>query len=109
VFNEFWQVRDENKDTPVNEVMFQFYLRVDEANLRFRADNKEGWKTDRGKSFILYGEPDEIERQKHQVDSPPYEIWIYLRLNQKLTFVDRSKNHNYKLVSIEEIKADSDE
>ena len=88
----------------MNEIMYQFYLRVDQAQLLFRAENKQGWETDRGKSLILYGEPDKIERQKHTVHSVPHEIWFYKRLNQKLTFVDTNRDNKFKLVSIEDIE-----
>ena len=39
--------------------------------------SKIGWKTDRGRIFILYGEPSEIERFPNQMDTKPYEIWHY--------------------------------
>ena len=108
-FRAYWRKRDENPVTPLNEVMNQFYLRVDRANLMYQLENKDGWKTDRGKSFILYGEPDKIERQKNPVNTVPFEIWIYNRLNQKLTFVDARRDNRFKLVSIEEIKDTKDE
>ena len=39
--------------------------------------SKVGWKTDRGRVYVLYGEPSEIEKFPNQMDQKPYEIWHY--------------------------------
>jgi len=57
----FWARRDPEPDTLVNEYRQQFWERVREAKDLFYDGAKPGWKTDRGKIYILYGPPTKIE------------------------------------------------
>lgn len=57
----FWSRRDPNPDTLVNEYRQLFWERVKYANETFLDSAKPGWKTDRGKIYILYGAPTRIE------------------------------------------------
>jgi GWxTD domain-containing protein len=56
----FWQRRDPTPDTPENEYKEEHYQRMAYANEHFAA-GIPGWKTDRGRIYIMYGKPDEIE------------------------------------------------
>lgn len=56
----FWLRRDPTPDTPENEYKDEHYRRIQYANERFGA-GIPGWKTDRGRIYILHGPPDEIE------------------------------------------------
>src|SRR4051812_26081316 len=56
----FWQRRDPTPDTVENEFKEEHYRRMAYANEHFPA-GIPGWKTDRGKMYIMYGPPDEIE------------------------------------------------
>ena len=56
----FWQRRDPTPDTVENEFKEEHYRRMAYANEHFAA-GIPGWKTDRGKMYIMYGPPDEIE------------------------------------------------
>jgi GWxTD domain-containing protein len=58
----FWQRRDPDPRTPENEMRLVFWARVTEAGRRFSDSVYPGWKTDRGKIFILLGPPDDVER-----------------------------------------------
>lgn len=58
---QFWQRRDPTPDTPENEYREEHYRRIAEANEKFPA-GIPGWKTDRGRIYIIWGPPDEIER-----------------------------------------------
>ncbi len=62
---EFWQRRDPSANTFENEYRRLYWQRVVEANRRFRDSTTPGWKTDRGKIFILLGEPEEIIVDEH--------------------------------------------
>ncbi len=86
LFN-FWKARDNDPGTPVNETKRDYFSRVDKANLQFGTMQKKGWKTDRGRVFITYGEPSEIERYPNQVDTKPYEIWQYNQLEGGVIFI----------------------
>jgi GWxTD domain-containing protein len=56
----FWQRRDPTPDTEENEYKEEHYQRIAYANEHFAA-GMPGWKTDRGRIYIMYGKPDEIE------------------------------------------------
>jgi GWxTD domain-containing protein len=56
----FWQRRDPTPDTIENEFKEEHYARIAYANEHFAA-GIPGWKTDRGRMYIMYGKPDEIE------------------------------------------------
>lgn len=68
-FDAFWAQRTNSKKEAAN-LIESYYSRVEEAN-RFFTGHKEGWKTDRGMLYIVYGPPLEVNRY---VDT---EIWYY--------------------------------
>jgi GWxTD domain-containing protein len=57
----FWRRRDPTPDTLTNEYRQLFWERVQQANASFLDSTKPGWMTDRGKIWILYGPPTDIE------------------------------------------------
>jgi GWxTD domain-containing protein len=56
----FWRRRDPTPDTEENEYKEEHYQRIAYANEHFAA-GVPGWKTDRGRIYIVYGKPDEID------------------------------------------------
>ena len=56
----FWQRRDPTPDTEENEYKEEHYQRIAYANEHFAA-GVPGWRTDRGRIYIVFGKPDEIE------------------------------------------------
>ncbi len=97
LFNAFWAKVDPTPDTPENELMLEYYSRIEFANQNF-SSYFPGWKSDMGRVYIKYGPPDFIERQPFSMDSQPYEIWEYYQHNIRLIFVDTSGFGNYRLV-----------
>jgi len=81
----FWRKRDPTPDTLANEYRSLFWNRVKEADEKFLDSSKPGWKTDRGKIYILYGPPDEFREDPNaKVGSGPSDgagliRWIYLK------------------------------
>jgi GWxTD domain-containing protein len=75
---QFWLRRDPTPGTPENEFKEEHYRRIAYANQRFTS-YVAGWKTDRGRIYIIYGPPDEIESHPkgNQVTAYPYEEWLY--------------------------------
>src|SRR5437867_1091551 len=74
----FWASRDPIGSTPENEYRALFYSRVNDANHLFTDSTKPGWKTDRGKIFILLGPPDDLEQELVRDDFVPDSIiWTY--------------------------------
>src|SRR6266478_5714503 len=56
----FWQRRDPTPDTEENEFKEEHYQRIAYANEHFAA-GIPGWKSDRGRIYIMYGKADEVE------------------------------------------------
>ncbi len=83
----FWKKRDPDRTTAQNEFYAIYLKRIEYSNERFGALNRTGWKTDRGRVFLMYGEPNQIDRFPSQVDTKPYEIWNYDKLQGGVIFV----------------------
>jgi GWxTD domain-containing protein len=96
----FWKSRDNDPSTPRNDFYLQYMKRVAVASDRFTAMSRPGWKSDRGRIYLMYGEPSEIERFPNQIDSKPYEIWHYNELEGGIMFVfaDITGFSSYQLV-----------
>ncbi|MBM4157375.1 MAG: GWxTD domain-containing protein [Ignavibacteria bacterium] len=73
----FWKIRDNQPMTLANEYKIDYFKRIKEANEMYKESFKEGWKTDRGRIFILYGKPDELQRYPFESDKRSYEVWTY--------------------------------
>jgi GWxTD domain-containing protein len=84
---EFWNRRDPDATTDVNEYKRQYFENLEYADLNFSNSFKEGWKTDRGRILLIFGKPDEIERYPSSMDTSPYEIWQYYGLEGGSYFV----------------------
>jgi GWxTD domain-containing protein len=87
-WEKFWRRRDPTPDTPENEAMDEFYRRVQYATQHFSA-GRTGWKTDMGRIYIKYGQPDEVVRSPFNFDRPPEEVWYYYKERRTFYFVDR--------------------
>lgn len=59
--SRFWGTLDPTPSTFFNERRFEYWSRVERANFLFSESTKPGWRTDRGKFYILLGPPDEVE------------------------------------------------
>ena len=94
---DYWQKYDPDTSNLFNEVMEEFYIRVDKADKSYSIfDKRKGSATDRGKIFIKYGTPDQIIRNFKQIDSTT-EIWIYKSMNLQFKFSDNSGTGNFVL------------
>jgi GWxTD domain-containing protein len=102
-FEQYWKKKDPDPNTPLNEILLEFYHRVMQSNKKYPAQYREGWETDRGKALILYGDPDRVESRRYLTNAKPYEIWFYDSLNKKLVFVDVNEDKSYRLMSVEDI------
>ena len=94
---QFWQRRDPTPDTPENEFKEEHYRRIAFANQHW-AGGDPGWRTDRGRIYIVYGPADEIENHPAQ----GLEQWLYYHLNGIgdrviLDFTDPKHSGDYQL------------
>jgi GWxTD domain-containing protein len=112
----FWLRRSSNPDLPDNDFKEEHYRRIAYANEHF-ASGIPGWKTDRGRIYIIWGKPDEIESHPTggTYDRPmeegggstttyPWETWRYRYLegiqeNVILEFVDPTGSGEYHLTT----------
>jgi GWxTD domain-containing protein len=97
---EFWKRRDPDPSTSRNEAKEDYMQRVNYTIQSLSTNFRKGWRTDRGRVYIVYGPPDEIERSPNSSESNPYEIWSYHALQGGVVFafVDRNGLGDYTLV-----------
>jgi GWxTD domain-containing protein len=94
----YWKSKDPVNETTFNELMNEFYRRIDDANLRFKTtDNKPGAETDRGEILIKFGEPDSIDRNYSDKDNI-LEIWKYNKIDRQFVFADNTGLGNFILI-----------
>lgn len=100
----FWQRRDPDPDTEVNEFREEYYERIRYANENF-ASGIPGWQTDRGWIYISYGQPNKIEKGRADfgnLKNIVFETWFYNYLDSfcskyQFTFTDPIKNNSFLL------------
>jgi GWxTD domain-containing protein len=74
----FWRHRDPTPDSPENEFKAEHDRRIEYANRYLGRDAPvPGWKTDRGRMYILLGEPGEIQRFQGKSGVYDCESWFY--------------------------------
>ncbi|MBK7090461.1 MAG: GWxTD domain-containing protein [bacterium] len=103
---QFWDRKNPKQGSPVNEFKNEVFRRFAYANQYYSTaivTKDDGWKTDRGRVYITYGEPDNITRHPSSMGQKPYEVWTYYRLpgqagNDICYFVDLDGYGNYRLV-----------
>ncbi|MFC2164463.1 GWxTD domain-containing protein [Acidobacteriota bacterium] len=75
----FWKQRDPTPETSRNEFKDEHYRRIEYANTRLgRGSSQPGWKTDRGRIYIILGKPATSESYgalEHNL--VPLEVWFY--------------------------------
>ena len=110
----FWLRRDPTPDTLENEFKEEHYERIAYANERYTS-GKPGWKTDRGRIYIIHGKPDELEDHPSggSYDRPfeegggttntyPFQKWTYRYIegignNVEIEFVDPSLSGDFHI------------
>jgi GWxTD domain-containing protein len=65
----------------------EYFARIDFANKNFKSDFREGWKTDRGRVYAIYGKYDDIDRFPYEGSTRAYEVWTYNKLQGGVVFV----------------------
>ena len=98
MFRDFWKSRDPSKNTQENELMEEYYRRIQNADELF-GTFRDGWETDRGEVYVRFGPPNEIERHPFDINSKPFEIWYYYERKQRFIFVDEMGYGEYRRVS----------
>ncbi len=97
----FWKKRNPDTTLVYNQAYDEFNRKIEYANKFFSVGNQiEGWKTDRGRVLIQYGEPTTREFHPREGNKKSYEIWFYSEIQGGafFYFVDVIGNGNYILV-----------
>jgi len=110
----FWQRRDPTPDTEENEFKEEHYRRIAYANEHYAA-GIPGWKTDRGRIYIVFGPADEIDSHPSggsyerpmdegggETSTFPFETWRYRYLENigqeiMIEFVDTCMCGDYHM------------
>ncbi len=113
---QFWQRRNPDPESGDNSFKEEHYRRIAYANEHF-ASGIPGWKTDRGRIYIIWGPPDEIESHPSggayersfaegggQTSTYPFEDWRYRYLeglgnDVNIEFVDPTMSGEFRLTS----------
>jgi len=98
LWEEFWKKMDPTPSTERNESLEEFLRRIHYVDVHFSTSIIPGWQTDRGKIYIIYGQPDEIEDHPFEIGAYPYQIWYYYKQGLTFVFVDSGNDGNYRLV-----------
>jgi GWxTD domain-containing protein len=111
---QFWARRNPDPDSPDNTAKEEHYRRIAYVNEHF-ASGVPGWKTDRGRIYIMWGPPDEIDSHPSggayerpaaegggETQTYPFEDWRYrdlegIGVNVELEFTDKTMTGEYKL------------
>ena len=110
----FWQRRNPDPESPINTAKEEHYRRLAYADERF-SSGIPGRKTDRGRIYIIWGQPDEIESHPTggayqrpieqgggESSAYPWEVWRYRHLegigqNIEIEFVDTTSSGEYHI------------
>ncbi|WP_412062805.1 GWxTD domain-containing protein [Rubrivirga sp. IMCC45206] len=98
----FWAARDTDGIPRSNEARRAFYDRLRLVEQRFSEFGKEPYRTDRGRIYLTYGPPTEIDRRIFEADAYPHEVWYYDNIPGEgrsiFVFVDRFSSDQYDLL-----------
>ncbi len=100
IIAHFWDSRDRDPSTLINESKIEFENRLAYVNQQFTTPRIKGWRTDFGRVYLMYGPPSEIERYPSSLERKPYQIWHYHEVEGGVifVFVDKSGFGQYELV-----------
>jgi len=102
----FWEIRNPNPGSPTNSFKEEIYQRIAFADTRFGiGSGSEGWRTDRGHTYITLGPPQQKQVFRNSANLYPIEIWFYSNTNPSLPpffyvmFYQREGSGDYRFYS----------
>src|SRR5438477_8782080 len=103
---QFWEIRNPDPGSPTNSYKDETYRRIAFANARFGiGSGVEGWRTDRGRTYITLGEPQQKQVYRNSANLYPLEIWFYANPSPALprafyvVFYQREGSGDYRFYS----------
>ena len=98
LFIEYWLSRDPTPETKENELMDEYFSRINYSNVNFKTYT-DGWKSDMGMIYVLFGPPDDLEVYNDPLSRMYQQRWHYYRINKFFDFVDENGFGDYKLTT----------
>src|SRR5437588_398976 len=102
----FWEIRNPSPGSPANSYKDEIYQRIAFADARFGiGSGVEGWRTDRGRTYITLGPPQQKQVLRNSANLYPIEIWFYGGANPALPpffyvmFYQRQGSGDYRFYS----------
>jgi len=92
----YWDTKDPTPFTEFNEILSEFNNRVRFVNNNYES-HLNGWKTDRGRIYIIHGHPRYIENSYEDRLNNNYQKWIYSD-GKQFVFVSRGISDDYNLL-----------
>lgn len=103
---DFWEIRNPNPGSPTNSYKEEIYQRIAFADARFSiGSGTDGWRTDRGRTYITLGPPQQKQVFRNSGNLYPIEIWFYGGVNPALPpffyvmFYQREGSGDYRFYS----------
>lgn len=98
----YWRAQDTDPNPNVNTARDAFFRRLAIVQDRYREPLTPGYRTERGRVFLKYGAPSEIDRNLVNTETIPYEIWTYESIpgegRSTFVFADRLSTGNMELI-----------
>ena len=93
--NKYWKDKDPSPETPENELLIELNERVRFSNKNFSI-LMHGWRSDRGRIYIIYGEPHLVDESYQDSMGYHYQKWVYSN-GKEFIFIDRTMSGDYTL------------
>jgi GWxTD domain-containing protein len=96
-FKQFWELLDPSPNTPRNEAYDEYFSRIEYANKNFKSYT-QGWMTDMGMVYIIYGTPMQVDKRQDTYNpNRRYERWVYQ--GKEFIFVDPNGFGDFRLAN----------
>ena len=93
--NIYWKEKDPSPETDENELLNELNERVRFSNKNFSI-LMHGWQSDRGRIYIIYGEPQIVDETYRDNRGYNYQKWVYAN-GKEFLFIDRTMSGDYTL------------
>ena len=93
--NIYWKEKDPYPETDENELLNELNERVRFSNKNFSI-LMHGWRSDRGRIYIIYGEPQIVDETYRDNRGYNYQKWVYAN-GKEFLFIDRTMSGDYTL------------
>ena len=93
--NKYWKEKDPSPETPENELLIELNERVRYSNKNFSI-LMHGWRSDRGRIYIIYGEPHIVDVSYQDKMGYHYQKWVYSN-GKEFIFIDRTMSGEFTL------------